>query len=275
MAHAFRLITDIDAAGAFRNGAANMALDEAISQAVSAGLQPPTVRFYGWAPPAISLGTSQRIRTVDTERCATDGVGIVRRSTGGLAILHTDEFTYSVALPVGHALAQGDVLTSYQRISTAILLALTRLGVRDVRANRVAKEDKAQGPVCFEAPSDYEVVGQMPDGVYRKLAGSAQWRRVDGVLQHGSLPLRGDIARVCRYLHGAPDPELVRARAGTLADATGREWPWADVARVWRGAFELALDITFDAGAPSAGEIQRMGVLVEEKYGNDAWTGRR
>ncbi len=275
MPNRFRLILDADAAGAFRDGAANMALDEAISHSVSAGLQAPTVRFYGWSPPAISLGASQRISSVDAPRCLEDGVAVVRRSTGGLAILHTDEFTYSVALPAGHALAQGDVLTSYQRISAAILLALTDLGVRDARANRVAKADKAQGPVCFEAPSDYEVVGCMPDGAYRKLAGSAQWRRVDGVLQHGSLPLRGDIARICRYLPGAPAPGLVRARAGTLADATGRDWAWADVARVWRAAFERALDISFEPGTPSAGELERMRALMAEKYANDAWTRRR
>jgi lipoate-protein ligase A len=269
MPHHFRLITD-----AFFDGACNMARDEAISQAVSAGEQPPTLRLYGWQPAAISIGTSQRIATVDLARCAADGVGVVRRSTGGLAILHTDELTYSIALPPGHALAEGDVLTSYRRISEAIMAALSQLGVHDVRANRVAKEDKAQGPVCFEAPSDYEVVGMTPAGL-KKLVGSAQWRRVDGVLQHGSLPLSGDIGRVCRYLVGAPVPERVRERAGTLSEALNREVTWDEAARSWRNAFADVLDIAFVDGTLSDDEAGRVERLLTEKYANDAWNARR
>jgi lipoyl(octanoyl) transferase len=269
MTHVFRLLID-----GFHDGATNMARDEAISHAVSAGEQPPTLRFYGWMPAAISMGASQRIATVDRARCAADGVGVVRRSTGGLAILHTDEFTYSIALPPGHALAEGDVLTSYRRISEAIMAALTRLGVRDVQANRVAKEDKAQGPVCFEAPSDYEVVGMTPRGL-KKLVGSAQWRRVDGVLQHGSLPLSGDIARVCGYLVGAPEPERVRERAGTLSEALDRPATWDETAAAWRAAFAATLGLTFSDGELSAAEQARVEQLLAEKYANDAWNARR
>jgi lipoate-protein ligase A len=108
MAYDFRLIYDRE-----RDGAANMARDEAISRVVSASAQPPTLRLYGWAPPAISLGQSQRVSSVDEVKCRAEGVGIVRRPTGGLAILHTDELTYSVALPIDHPIAEGDVMTSY------------------------------------------------------------------------------------------------------------------------------------------------------------------
>ncbi len=272
MPHAFRLIVD-----GHHDGATNMARDEAISHAVSAGAQLPTLRLYGWRPAAISLGTSQRVATVDRARCEADGIGIVRRSTGGLAILHTDEFTYSVALPIAHALAEGDVLTSYRRISGAIIEALRLLGVRDAQANRVAKEDKAQGPVCFEAPSDYEVIGALAhgSGQMRKLVGSAQWRRVDGVLQHGSLPLHGDIARICRYLIGAPDPERVRERAATLSDAVGRHVSWDETALAWRAAFADTLDISFRVDVLSNDEQIRTAALVAEKYANEAWNGRR
>src|SRR6266498_1455300 len=94
MAFEFRIILD----GHF-DGATNMARDEAISRAVSTGAQQPTLRLYGWVPPSISLGQSQRIRTVDEDACHADGVDVVRRPTGGLAILHTDELTYSISLP--------------------------------------------------------------------------------------------------------------------------------------------------------------------------------
>jgi lipoate-protein ligase A len=265
MAFEFRLIYDRE-----HGGAANMARDEAISRAVSAGAQLPALRLYGWVPPAISLGQSQRIASVDEAACAADGVGIVRRVTGGLAILHTDELTYSVALPIDHPLAEGDVMTSYRRIAGAIVRALQMLGVSDANADRVAKEDKAKGPVCFEAPSDYEVTGGG-----KKLVGSAQWRRVDGVLQHGSLPLHGDIARVCAYLFDAPGPDAVRARAGTLNDVLGRDVPWDEAAGAWRRAFADVLDIHFVEGVLSDEEAHCAGELIATKYGNGAWTKRR
>jgi len=261
----FRLIYDGQ-----HDGATNMARDEAISRAVSAGTQLPTLRLYAWSPSAISLGLSQRLSSVDMARCHADGVGIVRRATGGLAILHTDELTYSVTLPIQHPIAAGDVMTSYRRIAAAIVQALKWLGVADANANRVAKEDKATGPVCFEAPSDYEVVGGG-----KKLVGSAQWRRVDGVLQHGSLPLLGDIARVCRYLVDAPDEAKVRAHAHTLRDALGRDVTWAEAAEQWRGAFEGVLDIHFTVGELSASELECTAELKGTKYASDDWTRRR
>ena len=228
------------------------------------------MRFYAWHPSCISLGQAQRTRSVDLAACQTDGVDVVRRPTGGLAILHTDEFTYSISLPIGHPIAEGDVMTSYRRIAEAIVAALKRMGVSDANADRVAKEDKAKGPVCFEAPSDYEVVGGG-----KKLVGSAQWRRVDGVLQHGSLPLCGDIARICKYLVGAPAPEEVRTHAGTLGEMLGREVPWEEVAAAWRDAFAGILDIDFQSGALSEPELLATQELLAARYANDGWTLRR
>jgi lipoate-protein ligase A len=265
MTFEFRLLIDRD-----HDGATNMARDEAISRAVSEGKQPPTLRLYGWVPPAVSLGQSQRISSVNEAACKSAGVGIVRRATGGLAILHTDELTYSIALPIAHPLAEGDVMTSYRRIAGAIVEALKRLGVHDANADRVAKEDKATGPVCFEAPSDYEVVGGG-----KKLVGSAQWRRVDGVLQHGSLPLIGDIARVCALLIDAPAAEKVREHAATLKDVLGHEVSWDAVAAVWQEAFADVLGIRFTEGRLSDDELRCTDDLLHVKYANDVWTRRR
>jgi len=261
----FRLVLD----GA-HDGATNMARDEAILNAVSAGRQPPTLRLYAWHPPAISLGQSQRIAAVDEHRCAFDGIDIVRRPTGGLAILHADELTYSVALPIHHPLAEGDVMTSYCRIARAILRALAILGVPDPRADRVSPQDKAKGPVCFEAPSDYEVVG-----AGKKLVGSAQWRRLDGVLQHGSLPLTGDIARICDYLLNAPTPERVRAHAATLEAVLGCAISWEQAAAAWQQAFADVLDIEFVPASLSHEELCAAAELRATKYAHDAWTRRR
>lgn len=265
MSFPFRLILDRD-----HDGATNMARDEAILRAVAKGAQLPTLRLYGWQPPCISLGQAQRIGSVDLAACQADGVGVVRRPTGGLAILHTGEFTYSLSLPVGHPIAEGDVMTSYRRIAAAIVEALKRLGVANVSADRVAKEDKAKGPVCFEAPSDYEVTGGG-----KKLVGSAQWRRLDGVLQHGSLPLDGDIARICAYLIGAPPPDAVRAHAGTLSEVLDRPVAWDEVADSWRAAFVDVLDMGFEPARVSDAELRATQELLATRYANDEWNRRR
>ncbi|MCL4507183.1 MAG: hypothetical protein M1140_14350 [Chloroflexi bacterium] len=194
----------------------------------------------------------------------------MRRPTGGLAILHTDELTYSMSLPIQHPIAEGDVMTSYRRIAGAIIAMLRLMGVSDASADAVAKEAKAKSPVCFEAPSDYEVIGGG-----KKLVGSAQWRRVDGVLQHGSLPLTGDIARVCHYLSGAPEPELVRAHAGTLSEVLGRTVGWDEAARAWQEAFAQTLNIAFNMAGMSDAELRCADELRATRYGNAAWTRRR
>ena len=271
MNHSFRLILDRDPLP----GDANMARDEALSRTVSAGQQPPTLRLYGWQPPFISLGLSQRINTVNEAHCKEDGVGIVRRATGGLAILHTDELTYCIALPIKHAIAEGDVMTSYRRIAKAIIRALQLLDVANAHADAVAKADKAKTPVCFEAPSDYEVMSAPATHGGKKLVGSAQWRRVDGVLQHGSLPLCGNIARVCRYLVGSPAAQAVRQHAATLQDVLGRTVSWDEAAAAFTRAFAESLQIDFVTSPISSEEQKLTDDLLATKYANDAWNRRR
>lgn len=267
MTEKFRLILDQHC-----DGATNMARDEAISRAVSRAQDPelPTLRLYGWQPACVSLGQSQKFDAARADACAANGVGIVRRPTGGLAILHVDELTYSVSLPRDHWLAEGDVMTSYRRIAAAIISALKMLGVSDASASPVAKEDKAKSAVCFEAPSDYEVMG-----FGKKLVGSAQWRRVDAVMQHGSLPLNGDIARVCAYLTDAPSPEQVRAHAGTLRDVLGRDVSWTEAAQTWMAAFEREFGISFIPGELTHEELDTAEELIATKYASHDWQHRR
>lgn len=251
------------------NGQHNMAIDEAILDAVCAGQSPPTLRLYAWSPACLSLGYGQPPSDVDRERLDWLRWDVVRRPTGGKAILHTDELTYSVALPSDYPLAVGGILESYQRISRALMAALRGLGLR-TRADKQADDvNKSTGAVCFENPSHYEIT---VDG--RKLIGSAQMRRKTGLLQHGSLPLTGDIARICEVLAYPDEAEreagrlAVRARAITLAEALGREvdWPTAADAFVW--GFETALDITFDAAMNDLTETEeaRADELAHTRY---------
>src|SRR5579862_1595125 len=172
-------------------GAWNMALDAAIMDAVADGRVPPTLRFYQWSPPCLSLGKRQPLDSVDLAACATDGVDVVRRPTGGFAILHTDELTYSIATLPHDPRAAGAILDAYRKLSQGLLSGLAHLGV-DATMNPVHLGANLNGTnasaACFESPSAYEIV---VGG--RKLIGSAQTRPAGRVLQHGSLPLRGDI----------------------------------------------------------------------------------
>ncbi|MBF6591461.1 MAG: lipoate--protein ligase family protein [Ktedonobacterales bacterium] len=247
-------------------GAWNMALDEAIMEAVAAGTVPPTLRFYQWAPPCLSLGKRQPLDGVDLARCRVDGVEVVRRATGGWAILHTDELTYSIAARPDDPRAAGAILDAYRRLSAGLLAGLRLLGV-DAAMNPVQPGGVANASAaCFEVPSAYEIVAGA-----RKLIGSAQTRPSGRVLQHGSLPLRGDIARVTAYLAATSARERddltahLRAHATTLADVLGRAVSFAEAAEAMRQGFATALRLELAPGEPSAAEVAAAQAHMAEK----------
>src|SRR5256886_2252479 len=144
----WRLLVDAPAVGAW-----NMAVDEVLLDGVAAGTTPPTIRFYGWTPPCLSLGYFQPFDVVDVDGCRALGVDVVRRPTGGRAILHDRELTYSVALPASVLGHDGGALPSYYRLSLALQEGLRRLGVPATLAPESAGSSAAHRPGCFERPS--------------------------------------------------------------------------------------------------------------------------
>jgi lipoate-protein ligase A len=261
------------------DGASNMAVDEAILRAVAAGRARPTLRFYAWNPPCLSLGRGQKASDVDTQAVQAAGYHLVRRPTGGKAILHIDELTYSVIAPEPDPRMAGGVVTSYRRLSAGLMRGLQQLGALDItakgrhadrRRNPQAREERRQlGPVCFEVPSDYEITAQE-----RKLIGSAQMRAEGVVLQHGAVPLHGDISRICLLLITRPDPSSVRARATTVEEVLGKPVLWDEAAEAMAGGFAEALNLHLEPGALSEEENIQAEKLREEKYATDAWTYR-
>jgi lipoate-protein ligase A len=162
-----------------------MSRDLAILDEVAKAAAPPTLRFYTWSPPALSLGYFQQAEDVaDIEACRRLGIEIVRRPTGGRALLHHRELTYSVAVPEGHPLIPTAVLPAYKFLSSAIINGLSLLGVEaDLSAGENRGRGKAPGS-CFDTPSAYEIqIGG------KKVVGSAQLRRNGALLQHGSILL--------------------------------------------------------------------------------------
>ncbi len=230
------------------DGATNMAIDEAILASVREGASPLTLRFYAWAPPCLSLGRGQPLADVDLDACRADGVDVVRRPTGGRAIFHTDELTYSLALLQDDPRAEGGVVESYRRLSEGLLAGLRLLGVEARQASGQQKDRQALTAVCFEVPSDYEITARG-----RKLLGSAQWRARGAVLQHGTLPLDGDLARILGYL-SLPEPQRetqrrrLPERAITLSEVLGRSLSFARVAEALAEGLAQALNLTLVPG---------------------------
>lgn len=255
-----------------------MAVDEAILEAAGSGTVPPTLRLYAWQPACLSLGYAQPSGDADLAALDAFGWQWVRRPTGGRAILHTDELTYSVCGPHQEARLAGSVLESYQVLAGALLQALRLLGIpaqAQAATGGAAPASRDQNPVCFEVPSHYEIT---VNG--KKLLGSAQARRKEGVLQHGSLPLYGDLERIIQALHFEDEQqrkraaERLRQRATTAERILGRALSWAEAAQAFRSAFAETLNLELSVGELTASELERAEQLLNEKYTNPAWLAR-
>jgi len=256
------------------SGAWNMAVDEAILEAVGRRAALPTLRLYAWQPACLSLGYAQPYADADLDALSQHGWEIVRRPTGGRAILHTDELTYSVIAPLNEARVAGGVLESYRRISQALVAALQLLGLpaQANAENPPPQGAQINGAVCFEVPSNYEITV-----AGKKLVGSAQARRKEGVLQHGSLPLCGDLTRIISALRFRDEISRQRAAQRLLthaanAEMLGANLTWAQSAQAFEEAFSQVLNLRLVAQELSPQESQRAQELVQEKYGNAAWT---
>jgi lipoate-protein ligase A len=268
----WRLILSPPASGAW-----NMALDEAILDEVIAQKQSPTLRFYTWEPACLSLGHAQSVKDVDLTALQAHGWDLVRRPTGGRAILHTDELTYSICALQDESIMAGGILDSYRRISLALVQGLANLGVEAHADSRYSRPDGVpeNAAVCFETPSNYEITAQG-----KKIIGSAQARRNLGILQHGSLPLYGDLTRITEVLHFTNPGEREQAKQRLLRHATtveailGTTVSWEQAARSMITAFSSVLGLNLNPEEPDDQEIERASILMDEKYANEVWTCR-
>jgi lipoate-protein ligase A len=276
-----------------------MAVDEAILEAVGRAEVLPTLRLYGWNPPCLSLGVAQPADDVNMSALGIQKWDLVRRPTGGRAILHGDELTYSVIGPPTEPRLAGGILGSYRVLSGALLRALHVLGIPakaeeepvstrstneisgqkdQYQTTQVASKnpvENTQNPVCFEVPSNYEITVD-----HKKLIGSAQARRKDGVLQHGSLPLYGDLTRIIKVLHFSNNAAKVRAaerlvaRATTVESILNEVIPWETAAEAFVSAFKEVLNLDLRVGGLTEAEIIRVNEFNQEKYSNRTWTMR-
>jgi lipoyl(octanoyl) transferase len=268
----WRMLQTAPAAGAW-----NMAVDEAILERVGRSQADPTLRLYSWSPPCLSLGYAQPCGDVDLSQLSALGWQLVRRPTGGRAILHTDELTYSVCAPLNEPRLAGSVLESYHSLSMALLQALHLLGIpaEALQKDGNRPNGRDQNPVCFEVPSNYEITVR---GL--KLVGSAQARRREGVLQHGSLPLFGDLTRITQVLLFPDETSRSGAavrlldRATTVESVLPEKISWEKAAEAMILAFKDVLNLELYQDELSPEERVRAQELVQTKYDHPSWTYR-
>jgi lipoate-protein ligase A len=258
-----------------------MALDEAIARSLACGESPSTVRIYGWKPAAVSIGYAQRaLRTVDLKKCVRQGIPVVRRLTGGRAVLHHREVTYSVIASRRQWDSPLTVTAIYKRIGRALVAALQTLGIDAELSRPRSRRTLSPGcsedaHPCFSSAGRYEV---MVGG--RKLVGSAQRWLEDAVLQHGSVLLGREHSRLAELLPGdrgaggSRAARLLAEKTISLGDLLSRPVGHAEVSRALQAGFAEVFGGRLESGPVSPGEEALARSLVRERYGRLEWTLR-
>lgn len=247
-----------------QDAAWNMAVDEALLLVCEE--QPHiTLRFYGWARPTLSLGYFQSVSEIDLEECERRGLDWVRRPTGGRAVLHDHELTYSMVAPgdlLGASVAQ-----AHERISRALAVGLEKLGLHTEFARSRASVKEARA-ACFAVPVAGELTVQG-----KKIIGSAQVRTKRSVLQHGSIPITIDFDALAAVLKIA-QPDLVRHRAAGLAEFLGFALKLDELKHAVRRGFEEFLGVELQPDELSPHEHALAERLCAAKYATRAWNWR-
>lgn len=250
------------------DGPTNMAMDEA----VLAGLigkegSTPMLRIYRWHPPTISIGYFQSIGDIDYQKCIRDGIGVVRRLTGGRAVLHNDELTYSI-------LFTKDDFYPFQKreiflfIANCLVDALECLGIKSKIVQKTRGSLKTAN--CFASPAQYEI--ESPEA--GKLIGSAQVIKDGAVLQHGAIPLSDSYTDIVKYLCSPVDfRKNFNKNSSSLNQVSGSRISDEKLLEALRKGFGKHVELI--EGSFTGMELLAIKELAEKKYSNDWWTFRR
>jgi lipoate-protein ligase A len=256
-----------------QDAALNMAIDESILTHYLRGEVPPTLRVFRWIHPSISLGRFQHVeREIESELCQQRAIALVRRPTGGRAVYHLDEFTYSIVIGKREGVPAG-VVAAYAYLAQGLIASLRNLGIQaQLSDERVSRHPSA---ACFASSTQADLTS---NGF--KLVGSAQVWKDDGLLQQGSLPLddrSAEFFTLLRYPTEAAREEalaLYREKTTPLHTFTPRV-SWEDVAEAFQKGFSAALNTDFASAALSPSEWELAHRLVAEKYSKLTWRKER
>lgn len=260
----------------------NMALDEALLDWHSTGAIPPVIRFYEWNPTTISIGYFQRAeKDINLEAVRAQGLGFVRRPTGGRAVLHDQELTYSIIVSENYPNMPQTVTEAYRVLSEGLLVGFQNLGLDayfSVPETKEQRDDlkKPKSAVCFDAPSWYELVVEG-----KKVAGSAQTRQKGVILQHGAILLDLDEDKLLSVFNfSSPEAkERMRAKLPEKAVAMNRlvEQPLSveQCVKAFHSGFEEALQIKLIPYELTAEQHQYVEQLEQTKYLTDEWNFKK
>lgn len=264
----------------------NMAVDEAVLIAHSEGKVPPTLRFYGWNPATLSIGYFQKAeQDVDTAEVSRQGLGFVRRATGGRAVLHDKELTYSIIVSESYPGLPKSVTEAYRVLSQGLLNGFLNLGLDAHMVNLASEEEKAKyesmgSSACFDSPSWYELVVEG-----RKVAGSAQMRHRETVLQHGSILLDLDAKQLFSLLKFRTESLRERLERSFASKAvainellreSGRPPVTLEqVEAAFRDGIAEGMGIRLEEGTLTDEERKIADDLVRGKYAAEEWNFRR
>ena len=260
----------------------NMALDEALLDWHSEGSIPPVIRFYEWSPATLSIGYFQQVeRDINMEAVKEQNLGFVRRPTGGRAVLHDQELTYSVIVSESYPQMPASVTEAYRVISEGILLGFQNLGLQAYFSVPETEEQlddlkKPKSAVCFDAPSWYELVVEG-----KKVAGSAQTRQKGVILQHGAILLDLDEERLLSVFNfSSPEAkEKMRKKLPEKAVAMNQfvEKPFTieQCIMAFSKGFEQAMEIELIPYELTQAQIQYVEHLAQKKYASDDWNFKK
>ncbi len=241
------------------SAATNMAMDRAELVAISEGRAPPTVRFFTWEPPAISIGYFQSLEEeVDLDVCKKFGVDYVRRMTGGGAVFHDKELTYSIVIPEVHSQIPKNIMESYSRICGALIKGLKQLGIE----------------------SRYAPINDIvTDG--KKISGNAQTRKAKTVLQHGTILMDVDVEKMFSLLK-VPNEKIrdklisdVKQRVTSVKHILGEDISFANVSEAMKIGFEKEFNVKLNEGALTREEIELTNKFEKEYFSAKEWNHRR
>jgi lipoyl(octanoyl) transferase len=258
------------------NAFENMALDEALLRVLQERGGPPTLRFYGWQKPVLSIGYFQDAgKEVNLKHCREHGLEVVRRPTGGKAVLHDQELTYSVVSKEGPPFFSSDLIENYQAICSCLILGFSELGIevsmaRDYSYDRNPEMDS----ICFARPAPFELLSRG-----RKICGSAQVRSHGSFLQHGSILLDFDVEKNCLFLLSSTEEsnswgDHLAQKVTSIHGETGEVITPEVLSRIIQRAFETTWRIRFVEGKLTREEEMLKNDLLQRKYANPDWNMR-
>ncbi|UOQ43619.1 lipoate--protein ligase family protein [Halobacillus salinarum] len=257
--------------------AVNMALDEALMNWHRDKKIPPVLRFYGWDPAGLSVGYFQKVEgRIDLDGIRRHGFELVRRQTGGRAVLHDKELTYSVIVSEDHPEMPPSVKDAYLVISKGLLEGFRNLGIHADFAVPEGKLGTTGSAVCFEEPSWYELI---VDG--KKAAGSAQTRKRGIILQHGSIPIDVDDEKLFDMFIYKNDRVKERAKrafsdkAVAINTILDGEVSFEDTKTAFEQGFKKGLGINFEPFNLTSDQWDEVYKIAETRYNNDDWNYAR